>query len=121
MIHVFHTCKSCPKNEKVNKRIAILFNLVGANDYVWSISHNIVHHTYTNIQDFDEDVSPAVNVLRFTPNDTYRPIHRFQFIYAWFFYSLMTVMWITTKDIAQIFRYKKMGLTKGQKFSHLIV
>ncbi len=109
------------KNKMTNYVLGRIVNVVGAYAPTWKIQHNVLHHTYTNIQDFDEDVSPAVNVLRFTPHDTYRPIHRFQFIYAWFFYSLMTVMWITTKDIAQIFRYKKMGLTKGQNFSSLMV
>ena len=112
---------SYSKNNTVNYVLGRVVNLMGAYAPTWKIQHNVLHHTYTNIQDFDEDVSPAVNVLRFTPNDTYRSIHRFQFIYAWFFYSLMTVMWITTKDVAQIFRYKKMGLTKGQNFNHLMV
>jgi linoleoyl-CoA desaturase len=112
---------SYSKNNAVNYVLGRVVNLVGAYAPTWKIQHNVLHHTYTNIQDFDEDVSPAVSVLRFTPNDTYRPIHRFQFIYAWFFYSLMTVMWVTTKDIGQIFRYKKMGLTKGQNFNHLMI
>ena len=112
---------SYSKSNAVNYILGRVVNLVGAYAPTWKIQHNVLHHTYTNIQDFDEDVSPAVSVLRFTPNDTYRPIHRFQFIYAWFFYSLMTVMWVTTKDIGQIFRYKKMGLTKGQNFNHLMI
>ena len=112
---------SYSKSITVNYILGRVMNLVGAYTPTWKIQHNVLHHTYTNIQDFDEDVSPAVSLLRFTPNDTYRRIHRFQFIYAWFFYSLMTVMWITTKDVSQIFRYKKMGLTKGQNFNHLLI
>ena len=109
------------KNQKVNYVLGRVVNVIGAYAPTWKIQHNVLHHTFTNVQDFDEDVSPAINILRFTPNDVYRPIHRYQFIYAWFFYSLMTVMWITTKDIAQLFRYKKMGLTKGQNFKSLVV
>ena len=112
---------SYSKSKTVNYILGRVVNLVGAYAPGWKIQHNVLHHTYTNIQNFDEDVSPATSLLRFTPNDTYRPIHRYQFIYAWFFYSLMTVMWITTKDVSQIFRYKKMGLTKGQNFNHLII
>lgn len=112
---------SYSKNKTVNYILGRVVNLVGAYAPSWKIQHNVLHHTYTNIQDFDEDVSPVTNLLRFTPQDTYRPVHRFQFIYAWFFYSLMTVMWITTKDITQIFRYKNMGLTKGQNFNHLLI
>ncbi len=112
---------SYSKNASVNYILGRVVNLVGAYAPTWKIQHNVLHHTYTNIHEVDEDVSPPVNALRFTPNDTYRPIHKFQYIYAWFIYSLMTVLWITTKDVKQIYRYRKMGLTKGQNFNHLIV
>lgn len=32
-------------HHRINKLFSFLFNLVGANPYVWSITHNIVHHT----------------------------------------------------------------------------
>ncbi|MFT5821431.1 MAG: linoleoyl-CoA desaturase [Crocinitomix sp.] len=102
------------KNENVNYIIGRIVNLVGGYAPTWKIQHNVLHHTYTNIHGYDEDVSPAVSLLRFSPADKHIPIHRFQFIYAWFFYSLMTVMWMTTKDFQQLFRYKKMGLTKTE-------
>ena len=28
----------------VNKAGGVLFNIIGANDYMWSITHNVVHH-----------------------------------------------------------------------------
>lgn len=102
------------KNNNVNYIIGRIVNLVGGYAPTWKIQHNVLHHTYTNIHGYDEDVSPAVPLLRFSPTDKFRPVHRFQFIYAWFFYSLMTVMWMTTKDFQQLFRYKKMGLTKTE-------
>ncbi len=110
------------KNERVNFIIGRIINLVGGYAPTWKIQHNILHHTYTNIHGYDEDVSPAVPLLRFSPRDKYIPAHRFQFIYAWFFYSLMTVMWMTTKDFQQLFRYKKMDLTKTEnaKFERLM-
>lgn len=109
------------KNKKVNYILGRVVNVVGAYAPTWKIQHNVLHHTFTNIHEFDEDISPGTNLLRFAPSDKYRRAHRYQFIYAWFFYSLMTVMWITTKDFVQTFRYKKMGLTKGQKFHHLLI
>ena len=110
------------KNERVNFIIGRIINLIGGYAPTWKIQHNILHHTYTNIHGYDEDVSPAVPLLRFSPKDKYIPAHRFQFIYAWFFYSLMTVMWMTTKDFQQLFRYKKMDLTKTEnvKFGKLM-
>ncbi len=111
------------KNKTVNYLLGRCVNLVGAFAPTWKIQHNVLHHTYTNIQHFDEDVDPPVPIIRFTPHDKYRKIHRFQFLYAWFFYSLMTVSWITIKDWQQLFRYKKMGLTKNEneKFSSLFM
>lgn len=115
------------KNERVNYFVGRIVNLVGGYAPTWKMQHNVLHHSYTNVHGYDEDVSPALSILRFSPRDKYIPIHRFQFIYAWFFYSLMTIMWITTKDFQQLFRYKKMGLTKtenmnfGKLFMELLV
>lgn len=111
------------KNQKVNYFLGRLVNLVGAYAPTWKIQHNVLHHTYTNIQHFDEDVDPPVPIIRFTPHDKYKSIHRFQFLYAWFFYSLMTVSWVTIKDWQSLFRYKKMGLTRNEneKFSALFL
>lgn len=120
---VFHDANHDTYSKKpiVNYILGRIGILIGAYVPTWKIQHNVLHHTYTNIQDFDEDVSPPINVLRFTPNDTYRPIHRFQYIYAWFFYSLMTLLRMTTKDFKQILRYKKLGLTKGLNYNHLMI
>jgi linoleoyl-CoA desaturase len=111
------------KNEKVNFWVGRVVNLVGGFAPTWKIQHNVLHHTYTNVFGYDEDVSPAIPILRFSPDDKKLPIHRFQYIYAWFFYSLMTFMWITTKDFQQLFRYKKMGLTKteSKNFNALLI
>lgn len=109
------------KNNKVNYFLGRLVNLVGAYAPTWKIQHNVLHHTYTNIQHFDEDVDQPVPFIRLTPHDKYKKIYRFQFLYAWFFYSLMTVAWVTIKDWQSLYRYKKMGLTKNEneKFSAL--
>lgn len=111
---------SYSKSKTVNYILGRVVNLVGAYAPTWKIQHNVLHHTYTNIHNYDEDVSSAVNALRLTPNDPYKSYHKYQFIYAWFFYSLMTLMWITTKDFSQLYRYKRMGLTKGENFNHLL-
>ena len=110
------------KKTRVNFIVGRVINLIGGYAPTWKIQHNVLHHTYTNIHGYDEDVSPAVSLLRFSPEDKYSKAHRFQFIYAWFFYSLMTVMWMTTKDFQQLFRYKKMGLTRSEnpKFGKLL-
>lgn len=109
------------KNERVNKWIGKIVNLIGGYAATWKVQHNVLHHSYTNIHGYDEDISPP-SFLRFSPNAELKSIHKYQHLYVWFFYSLMTVSWVTTKDFQQLFRYKKMGLTKTENdsFSKLL-
>jgi linoleoyl-CoA desaturase len=83
-------------------------NLIGANANVWRVQHNVLHHTYTNVDEGDDDIN-APFFLRFTPNAKRYWIHRFQYLYIWFFYGLSTISWITTKDFVRVTRYKGMG------------
>lgn len=96
---------SYTNNSKLNKRIGLLFNFVGANDYVWGISHNMVHHTYTNIPEHDEDIH-QVPILRMEPTQKLWWIHRFQHIYAFFLYSLATMSWVFIKDYVKFFQHQ---------------
>lgn len=43
----------------VNRALGFTFDMLGANDYIWKITHNIIHHTYTNIHGHDEEFEVA--------------------------------------------------------------
>lgn len=103
---------SYSKNHKINKLMSFSMTLIGGSSLNWQLQHNNLHHTFTNIEGHDEDIAP-LGFLRFSPHAEYKKIHKFQFLYAWFFYGLMTLMWAFTKDFAQLIRYNKMGLLKG--------
>lgn len=100
---------SYSKNKNINTLLGYTFNLIGANATVWRIQHNVLHHTYTNIDHADDDLN-APFFLRFSPNAKHYAIHKYQHIYIWFFYGLATISWITTKDFVRLKRYKDMGL-----------
>ena len=103
-------------NKHVNKWLGQLLDLVGGSALTWKVQHNVLHHSFTNIDGMDEDIAPP-RVLRFSPHQKRYKIHRLQHIYAWFFYGLMTFSWITVKDFRQLIKYHRMGLTKAQKKS----
>lgn len=105
------------KRAWVNNLLGKLINIVGGSDVNWRIQHNVLHHTYTNVAGMDEDIDSGV-LMRFSPNQKRRKGHRFQHIYAWFLYGLMTIMWVTSKDYQQYGRYKKRGLIKTQSDSN---
>ena len=112
---------SYSKNKKINTLLGYSFNLIGANQTVWKIQHNILHHTYTNIDQADDDLN-APFFLRFSPHAKHYWIHQFQHIYIWFFYGISTISWITTKDFVRLKRYKNMGfLNKKNEYKKKLV
>jgi linoleoyl-CoA desaturase len=96
---------SYSKNRKVNKALGYLVNFIGGYPINWIIQHNVLHHSFTNVEQ---------NVMRFSPSQERKKIFRFQAFYAPFFYGLMTIYWLVGKDFEALIRYDKMGLLKGQ-------
>jgi len=105
------------RNKHVNKYLSYVMNMIGANSYIWKIQHNVLHHTFTNIDGMDEDIDPG-KLMRLSPHAPKLKAHKHQHIYGWFLYGFMTFLWLTTKDFKQLARYKKMGLMKSQKRSY---
>lgn len=98
----------------VNNMLGYSLNVVGGNAFNWKVQHNVLHHTYTNIHDVDEDISPR-GVLRMTPHGEWKVIHQFQHVYCWFLYGLMTLVWVFVKDFVRLVRYQRDGLVKKQR------
>ncbi|MEX0646782.1 MAG: acyl-CoA desaturase [Balneolaceae bacterium] len=90
-------------NNKVNKILGLSFDLLGANGYIWKITHNVIHHTYTNIHGHDEDLEVA-EFIRLSPHSEHKAVHRFQHILAFFAYSFATFFWVFIKDYMYFFK-----------------
>ncbi|GGG38419.1 fatty acid desaturase family protein [Hymenobacter glacieicola] len=93
-------------NKHVNKSLGLLFNLLGASPYVWGITHNLVHHTYTNIPGHDEDIEVAPGLVRLSEEEPVRPWQRFQHFYAFALYGLASLSWVLRKDYVKFFQAK---------------
>ena len=104
------------KSKRVNTILGYVIHLIGGSATNWKLQHNVLHHTYTNISGMDEDLD-SDPLMRFSPNQKRKKFHRFQHIYAWFLYGLMTISWILDKDFLQLFRYKRKGLLSLQKIN----
>lgn len=104
---------SYSSNEKVNSALGFVLNMTGGCSSYWKIQHNMLHHTYTNIHGFDEDIS-RTPIMRFSPHAKKRPMHRYQHYYAWFAYCLMTISWITAKEFKQLKEFNSKGLIKDK-------
>lgn len=87
----------------VNSMLSYVFNLIGANYKVWEATHNVVHHTYTNIKGHDEDIEVAPGLLRMHKEDKITKIQRWQHIYAFALYGLASFSWVFRKDFVKFF------------------
>jgi len=105
---------SYSSNKKHNKFFGGLIWIIGASPLSWKIQHNTLHHTFTNVEGYDEDIDVPL-VLRFSPHGKKLWIHKFQAFYFWLLYGLTTLIWVTVKDFFSIARYRKMGYIKSGK------
>ncbi len=110
--------KNACKNQGLNKLLSYSISFLGGSPVLWRIQHNVLHHTYTNIEQLDEDLS-AIGLLRFSPNDKLKKVHKYQHWYAWLFYSLLTINWAGHDDYLQLKRYRDMGLLSSQKTTYI--
>lgn len=101
------------RNPLVNKVLGLSFDLFGANGYMWKITHNVIHHTYTNIHGVDEDLSVSP-LLRLSPEAPLKPVHRWQHLYAFLAYSTSTLFWVFVKDY-KYFLQKDLGPYQDKK------
>ena len=101
-------------NKKVNIFISHILEVIGGYTVTWKIQHNVLHHSYTNIAGMDEDIDSIV-LLRLSPRQPRYWFHRYQYLYAWFFYMMMTLFWMTVKDYQQVVKYKQHDLLTKQK------
>ena len=115
---VMHDSNHGSYSEKkgVNKWLGRIIFLVGGYHVTWRIQHNILHHTYTNIEGLDGDIDAGV-FLRFSPHSKHYKMHKFQHVYAWFLYGLLTLQWATIKDFRSVIEYHKLDLLKKERRS----
>lgn len=98
---------SFSKSSWWNKLASYSGSMLGASQYMWATKHNIIHHTFTNVDGVDDDID-AGDLLRLAPTQEYRKFHSYQHIYFVFLYMMMYVFWVFFSDYKKYFS-KKIG------------
>ncbi len=96
---------SFSQNKSVNRLAALTLDFLGASSVMWSNKHNIIHHTYTNIDGVDDDIE-AKPFLRLAPTQKRYLLHKYQHIYFWFLYGLLYLFWVFFTDYRKYFSGK---------------
>jgi linoleoyl-CoA desaturase len=106
-----------------NKTINFLFgntlNLLGGSVFNWKLQHNVLHHTFTNIHKYDEDIEDKL-VLRFSPHTEVKKHHKYQWVYSFLFYCILTLYWVLLKDFIQFARYTRNGVNKQTRSQNMV-
>lgn len=96
----------------VNKLLSGSLFLLGGSVKNWKLQHNTLHHTFTNIAHWDDDIADKPG-LRLSPHGQLKRVHRLQWFHALAIYSLVTLYWVTAKDFMQYSRYIRIGVNKN--------
>ncbi|MPR31963.1 fatty acid desaturase family protein [Salmonirosea aquatica] len=96
-------------SESINKWMGHTINLAGGGVLNWKLQHNVLHHMYTNVVPMDEDIQDRL-VVRLSPHTHVHGFHRFQWIYAFFFYGILTLYWVVAKDFVQFVTFTRSGV-----------
>ena len=91
----------------VNRALGLTLDLMGVCSYFWRQKHNIIHHTYTNIQGVDFDLDFGV-IARLSPEQPRRGYQRYQHYYMWFLYCFLLPKWVFHDDFV-LLRTMKAG------------
>ncbi|QRR03264.1 fatty acid desaturase family protein [Dyadobacter sandarakinus] len=102
------------QNPVINKWMGYTINLAGAGVMNWKLQHNILHHTYTNVADLDEDIRDR-GVVKLSPHGKPGLFNRFQWLYAFFFYGILTLYWVLLKDFIQYGQFIESGVNRQSK------
>lgn len=91
---------------KWNRIWSYFFDLNGTSSHIWKISHNVFHHTYTNIPGHDHDIDKGI-ILRLSPKDKVYPFHAYQHFYAPFLYLFTSLNWAVYSDFQWFLKFYK--------------
>jgi linoleoyl-CoA desaturase len=100
----------------VNEIFGLTNNFLGGNAFMWKLKHNIIHHTYTNVDGVDDDIN-NMPFMRQCSSQAWKPMHRFQSAYMFILYGF-TSLFMFFMDYIKYFSkkiyttpLKKMNLT----------
>lgn len=75
----------------VNKALGLMDDVSGGSSLMWRYHHQVSHHVHCNDDEMDEDVWSSYPLMRFDSRLPRKPWHRFQHIYMWLAFPILTL------------------------------
>ena len=105
----------------LNDAVGLTANALGASSFFWKQKHNIIHHTYTNVDGIDDDIAKSP-IIRQCESQKWVPAHKVQHLYLLPIYALSSIFWLFFMDFTKYFT-RKIYTTEAWKLTpknHLI-
>jgi linoleoyl-CoA desaturase len=99
------------KSRRLNNVFVYLFDLVGANSFIWRMRHIRFHHNYPNVNGWDTDIDQST-MFRIFPSATHKWFHKYQHLYMPFVYPLFLFNWLIVRDFRDFFSKSKTTVRK---------
>ncbi len=111
---------SYSKSDTLNEIMGYSLNVMGGNSFIWKQKHNIIHHTYTNVDGVDDDIAKSP-VMRQAHTQKWVPAHKLQYIYVFAVYAISSFAWVFLMDFQKylsrkIYTTKMWGVDKKEQF-----
>jgi linoleoyl-CoA desaturase len=105
----------------LNDTLGLTLNALGGNAFIWKFKHNIIHHTYTNVDGVDDDIAKSP-IMRQCSTQKWVPAHRYQYIYVTLVYAISSFAWVFIMDFSKYFtqRIYRTDLQKMSLNEHLV-
>ncbi|MBL7697610.1 MAG: acyl-CoA desaturase [Chitinophagaceae bacterium] len=100
----------------MNNTLGLTLNALGGNAFIWKFKHNVIHHTYTNVDGIDDDIAKSP-IMRQCHTQKWVPAHRIQHIYVVLVYAISSFAWVFIMDFTKYFK-QKIFRTQLQKMSN---
>jgi len=104
---------SFSSDKRVNYFFGLSMNALGSDAFMWKQKHNIVHHTFTNIDGADDDIAKTP-FLRMSENQPKFKAHKYQHLYLTFLYAISTLYWVLLKDVQDYFVGNRFNVAVGK-------
>ena len=90
------------KTRKYNRWVLKLFDLLGANSFIWERRHILSHHAFPNVDGWDTDVEQSGPILVY-PHAEAKGLQKYQHRFFLLVYPLYLFNWMFIRDFRDFF------------------
>ena len=90
------------RSKKLNSAAFMLFDLLGANSFIWRLRHLRSHHRYPNVKGWDTDIEQK-GPISIYQDEELSDFIKYQNIYVFFLYPLFMINWLLVRDFRDYF------------------